>query len=244
MLLIRYTVPGIFTPEGKNIYLDIDYEDGKLNVSVKDEGIGISKEYQSKIFEAFSQEDSSTTRKYGGTGLGLTISYNLVNAMGGELKLKSEPGVGSEFYFSLPMKAGSTIIRKATNELDNSFEAKILLVEDNKANQMFMKVLLKKMKLEFEIANDGLEAVEMYKNSSYDLILMDENMPNMNGIEATKNILEYEKKNKQKHTPIVALTANALKGDRERFLECGMDEYLTKPLEKTKLINILNKFCV
>ena len=107
---------------------------------------------------------------------------------------------------------------------------------------MFMKVILKKMNLEFDIDNDGVEAVNMYKNFKYDCILMDENMPNMNGIEATKNILEYEKQNNLTHTPIIALTANALKGDRERFLEAGLDEYLTKPLNKKKLSEILEKF--
>jgi CheY-like chemotaxis protein len=104
-----------------------------------------------------------------------------------------------------------------------------------------MKVLLKKMNLKFDIVNDGLEAIEAFKNSKYNLILMDENMPNMSGIEATKYILQYEKDNNLEHTPIVALTANALKGDRVRFLEAGMDEYLTKPLDKNKLSNIFNK---
>ncbi|MEA3383180.1 MAG: response regulator, partial [Campylobacterota bacterium] len=98
------------------------------------------------------------------------------------------------------------------------------------------------MKLEFEIASDGLEAVDMFKANKYDLVLMDENMPNMNGIVATKNIIEYEKQNNLKHTPIVALTANALKGDREKFLNAGMDEYLTKPLKIEKLKIILSKF--
>ena len=95
-----------FTPEGKNIYLDIEYTGGSLSVKVKDEGIGISKEYQKRLFEKFSQEDASITRKYGGTGLGLAISSELVNLLGGELKVRSEVGVGSEFYFSIPMKIG------------------------------------------------------------------------------------------------------------------------------------------
>ena len=230
-----------FTPNGKNIFLDIDYKDGYLNVNVKDEGIGISKEYQSRIFEPFSQEDGSTTRKYGGTGLGLTISHNLVKEMSGELKLKSEVGKGSEFYFSIPLECGEEIIKKDITTNNITFDANILLVEDNKANQMFMKVVLQKMNIKFDIANDGIEAIDKFKSTKYDLILMDENMPNMNGIETTKYILQYEKEHNMIHTPIIALTANAVKGDRERFLEAGMDEYLAKPLDKNKLNNIFNK---
>jgi len=234
-----------FTPNSKKIYLDIEYKNNNLFVNIKDQGIGISKEYQDKIFDAFSQEDSSTTRKYGGTGLGLTISYNLVKAMGGELKVKSEVGVGSEFYFSIPVKIGKELKKENTNIKEFDFsDKKILLVEDNKANQAFMKVLFKKLNLSFDIANDGVEAVELCKQNHdiYDAILMDENMPNMNGIEATRQILECEKQNSLVHTPIVALTANALKGDKERFLEVGMDEYLAKPLERKKLSEILGKF--
>ena len=114
-------------------------------------------------------------------------------------------------------------------------------MKDNKANQMFMKVILKKMNLIYDIAEDGIEAIEIFKKEKYDIILMDENMPNMNGIEATKLILEFEKENQLIHTPIVALTANALKGDRERFLDAGMDNYLTKPVNKIKLANVIEE---
>ena len=229
-----------FTHENKNIYLNIKYIDNKfLQVNVKDEGIGISIQYQEKIFDAFSQEDSSTTRKYGGTGLGLTISSNLISAMGGELKLNSTLGVGSDFYFSIPVSIGESIKETITKTTTQHLEGHVLLVEDNKANQMFMKIILKKLGLTFDIANDGLEAVEIYKNNHYDIVLMDENMPNMCGIDATRIINEYENKNNLIHTPIIALTANALKGDRERFLKAGMDEYITKPIDKDKLNKIL-----
>jgi len=237
-----------FTSEGKNIIVDINFKDNLLFVSVKDQGVGIAKDKQKHIFEAFSQEDSSTTRTHGGTGLGLSISTELVKLLGGELKLKSEVGIGSEFYFSIPAFIGKEIKLEIDTTKEINFEnKKILLVEDNKANQMFMKVVFKKMQLEYDIANDGLEAIEQFKNiasseAKYDCILMDENMPNMNGIEATKHILEYEKINNLNHTPIVALTANALKGDRERFLSAGMDEYMTKPVDRKKLGDILRKF--
>ena len=238
-----------FTQDGKNIIVDINYKDNFLFVSVKDEGIGISKDKQEHIFEAFSQEDNSTTREYGGTGLGLSISSELIKLLGGKLKLKSEVGIGSEFYFSIPITVGEEIKIELTDNEDMQFlNERILLVEDNKANQLFMKVILKKMNLKFDIANDGVEAVDMYKRSCnnttnrYDVILMDENMPNLDGIGATKQILDYEILNNLIHTPIIALTANALKGDRERFLEAGMDEYLTKPLNKKKFSDILGKF--
>ena len=234
-----------FTPEGKKIYLNISYKDGFLNVSVKDEGKGIAKDKLEHIFEAFNQEDSSTTREFGGTGLGLSISNALVKLLGGELKVKSEFGSGSEFYFSIPVSIGKNIVKTKQNIKDTQFkDKKILLVEDNKANQMFMKVILKTMNINFDIANDGIEAVTLYKQNhdKYDTILMDENMPNMNGIEATKKILEFEKENNLAHTPIIAVTANALKGDRERFLDAGMDEYISKPVDKKKLNEILSKF--
>ena len=240
-----------FTSEGKKIIVDIKYDDPFLNISVKDQGIGISTDKLEHIFEAFNQEDSSTTRNYGGTGLGLSISGELVKLLGGKLKVKSESGIGSEFYFSIPITVGKSSKIDKKIEIDNNLEnMKILLVEDNKANQLFMKVILKKMNFKFDIANDGVEALNIFikscdhsqdKSSKYDIVLMDENMPNMNGIESTKHILQYEKENNLKHTPIVALTANALKGDRERFLDAGMDEYLTKPLDKNKLNEILNK---
>ena len=232
-----------FSNEGRNIEVKINYNNNLLNVNVKDEGKGIAADKLTHIFEAFGQEDSSTTREFGGTGLGLSISSELIKLLGGELKVKSKLGVGSEFYFSIPAKIGKAI-KKSTQNLDNTtFNGKnILLVEDNKANQMFMKVILTKLKAKFDIVNDGLEAVDAFKNKKYDAILMDENMPKMNGIEASKQIRIFEEKNNLIHTPIIALTANALKGDRERFLESGMDDYLSKPLDKKKLIEVLKKF--
>ncbi len=233
-----------FTPRNGRIELLMKYTDNSLHISIKDNGIGIAKEKQSDIFKAFLQAENSTTRKYGGTGLGLAISHTLINMLGGELKLESKLGQGSRFYFEIPVEVGvykQHVISDRPNQ-DILKGKRILLVEDNKANQMFMSLILKKFGLIFDIANDGIEAVNAYKNSFYDLILMDENMPNLNGIEATKQILEYEKINSMRHTPIVALTANALKGDRERFLEAGMDEYLSKPINKEKLANTLSCF--
>ncbi len=233
-----------FTPRNGRIELLMKYADNRLHISIKDNGIGIAKDKQSDIFKAFLQAENSTTRKYGGTGLGLTISHTLINILGGELKLDSKLNQGSRFYFEIPVEVGvykQHVGSTKPNEVILKGK-RILLVEDNKANQMFMSLILKKFGLIFDIANDGVEAVSAYKNNFYDLVLMDENMPNLNGIEATKQILEYENRHNMRHTPIVALTANALKGDRERFLAAGMDEYLSKPINKEKLANTLSCF--
>jgi signal transduction histidine kinase/CheY-like chemotaxis protein len=233
-----------FTPRNGRISLDMSYKNRELFVSVKDSGIGIPKDKQKLVFQAFSQAENSTTRKYGGTGLGLSISTKLIEMLGGKLGIESEIGKGSNFYFSIPVEVGKykSGVRISMNESFDMSGYRVLLVEDNKANQMYMSLILKKFKLNFDIANDGLEAVHAYKDNKYDLILMDENMPNLNGIEATKRILEIEREQNLSHTPIIALTANALKGDREKFLEAGMDEYLTKPISKEKLAHTFQEF--
>ena len=235
-----------FTPENKNIYFKCFYDNKKeeLYIEVKDEGIGISKDKIDLIFQPFTQADNSTTRKYGGTGLGLTISYNLVKLLGGELKVESEENKGSKFYFTIPAKkSDKSLNKKVEVKIEEKFNYHILVAEDNKANQMFMSVILKKLGLSFDMANDGIEVVEKYKLNyeKYDLVLMDENMPNMTGSEATIEIRKFEKENNLKRTFIIALTANALSGDKEKFLEAGMDEYLSKPLNIEKLKEILRK---
>jgi signal transduction histidine kinase/CheY-like chemotaxis protein len=231
-----------FTPEGGSVDLYIGYKNETLQVAVKDSGMGIPKEKQKQIFDAFKQAENSTTRKFGGTGLGLSISSKLVEMLGGELKVKSEVHKGSIFYFNIQSKVGKyKRIDTQSNANANIKGKKILLVEDNKANQAFMSIVLKKLELEFDIANDGYEAISAFNKKRYDLILMDENMPNLNGIEATKKIIEIEQEKLLPHIPIVALTANALKGDRERFLEAGMDEYLTKPLDRDLLAKTIDK---
>ena len=229
-----------FTHKEKNIYITISYRDNYLDISVKDEGVGIASKKLKHIFEAFNQEDNSTTREYGGTGLGLSISSELVSLLGGRLKVSSEIGKGSEFYFTIPVLIG-TLVEKTDTKIDKiTFEnKKILLVEDNKSNQILMSVILKQMNITFDIANNGEEAVDIYKINKYDLVLMDENMPKMNGLEASKIILDYEKTHTIEHTPIVALTANSLSEDKKRFLEAGMDEYLSKPIDRFELNRVL-----
>ncbi len=343
-----------------------------IEFRVSDTGIGMSQEQIDKIFEPFAHADSEITRKYGGTGLGLTITKEYVDLLGGELKVISEKGEGSIFtvtlpleeiedeeenyrnafkdlsicryegegverlneyldryarYFGMEFKAFHTAhelhnlisnasclailmdydkipdtirdvidqlpednlyllarissevkleryrlpesntifkpltytklfemlrhaspkempskIERATPFLHTRYHGRVLVVEDNIINQKLAKRILEGMGLEVEIANNGLEALEKRRKNSYDLIFMDIQMPIMDGVEATHEILKYEEENSADHVPIVALTANALKGDRERFLAEGMDEYISKPIEISELLYILNKF--
>ena len=224
-----------FTPQNKQIETIIKYENNKFYLEVKDEGIGISKDKQKIIFDAFSQADSSIERTYGGSGLGLTISYKLVKLMKGKLEVESEEGKGSKFYFEIPIKKGKKIEEKVIKSHfhKNLF---ILVAEDNKANQMFMKVILDKMKIKFDIANNGEEAIELAKKNHYDLILMDISMPMMNGLEATKEIRKFS------NIPIIALTANVIEENKEKFLRAGMDDCLSKPLEIEQLNIAIEKF--
>ena len=363
-----------FTSYGGEINLNIQRvadSDNHIKFSVQDNGIGMSKDQQSRIFDAFSQADVSVTRKYGGTGLGLTISSQFVELMGGELELESAKDHGTTFYFTIPLeevtstepnythaftditlgkyeqdiptkldsylekyfeyfgpavkhfesvgelkefndnnvcknywididKAKQNILDAISNiersklvvianvtsrgkidELDidqeqviykpitltklknilnrttktttqvleeaaaktaTKFDAKILVTEDNIINQKLITRILEEHGITVDVANNGLESFEKRRNNSYDLLFMDIQMPVMDGIEATHEILDYEEDEEVAHVPIVALTANALKGDRERFLAEGMDEYITKPIETSELLYVLNKF--
>jgi len=167
--------------------------------------------------------------------------------MNGHITLSSVLGKGSTFNFFLPLLVADKIgdvedIELDKIDLNKQLNGKILLVEDNQTNQMLMDIVLGDLGLEVDLAKNGLEAVDKFKNGRYDLILMDENMPKMNGIEATKIILDLEKQKDLKHTPIVALTANALATDRERFLNAGMDEFVSKPIDHESFVRVLHSF--
>ena len=362
---------GEINVEIKNID-GIDGGPGRILFSVQDNGIGMTKEQQSRIFDAFSQADVSVTRKYGGTGLGLTLSSQFVELMGGELELTSAKDHGTTFFFSLPLeeitssetdlfngfttltigkyqqeipttidtyinqyleyfgpsvkyfesvseikiledqktcknywvdldKAKQSVIdmlptipkenliiisnvtnrdkvepfglsqnnilykpisirkmretlintsdikpkeeKKKVNTKDgNYFNANVLVAEDNIINQKLIRHILTEAGLNVDLANNGLEAFEKRRSGDYDVIFMDIQMPVLDGIEATHEILDYEEDENIPHIPIVALTANALKGDKERFLKEGMDEYISKPLETSELLYVLNKY--
>ncbi len=372
-----------FTGSGGSINVDIrrveidEPNRTRVRFSVEDSGIGVTAEQKANIFEAFGQADVSTSRKYGGTGLGLTISSRFVELMGGKLDLESEPGHGTTFFFELEFEeietlnesisgtfsyinalilesdtktkrqeiylkqyldfygvsyttfkdiaelqklerqinydmlfvdfdytneAGVEEFSKTQEELvlitksyymkkiDNlgvdifkvmyepmngtkiknvlesfdlesfnnkkaqkirhkkfdaqtsKFKAKALVAEDNIINQKLIRRTLEDLGLEITLANNGLEAFEKRKNGDFDVIFMDIQMPVLDGIEATQEILDYEEDENVPHIPIIALTANALKGDRERFMDAGMDEYTTKPLVRTELTSLLNHF--
>ena len=372
-----------FTSSSGSINVDIrkqpSVQEGTTRVrfEVQDSGIGVTSEQKSKIFEAFSQADTSITRKYGGTGLGLTISARFIELMGGQLDLQSEPGEGTTFFFTIDFEEietkneslkgayssinalvlesvhkskrqdsylleyldfygvsytkfkdmteleslkkqvnydllivdyehcsekelkeyaslsqklilitksfymktidnfGINIFKTIYEPLNNTklrvalesyqnenfsaitqekpvisnidvdaakFNAKVLVAEDNIINQKLIKRTLEDLGLTVSLASNGLEAFQKRKDGNFDLIFMDIQMPFLDGIEATKEILEFEEDYHQNHVPIIALTANALKGDRERFLAAGLDEYTTKPLVRTEIVLLLNQF--
>lgn len=215
-----------------------------LQFSVADTGIGISAEEKVKLFKSFSQVDSSHSRKYGGTGLGLVISKQLVEMMGGTIWADSVKGKGSVFSFQLTFgitdKSGEAGADKGLLKPGEPRDkSNILLVEDDGVNQMVVGRMLKELGYSYNIANNGIEAIRMLEDSQYDLCLMDIQMPGMDGIQ-TVQILRSTEKSTGKHLPIIALTAHALSGDREKFISLGMDGYLAKPFLMIELRNIVD----
>jgi PAS domain S-box-containing protein len=221
-----------------------------LNISVIDTGIGLTKEQRRAIFNKFVQADSSTTRKFGGTGLGLSICQMLVALLGGEIGVESEVGKGSEFSFSLLVDITSEdkidkVIDTGLDALDHGITKpiRVLMAEDNRINAEFAKEMLKKLKCDVITVRNGKEAHEtLQKDRKFDLIFMDCQMPIMDGFEATKHVREFEKVSDYEHIPIIALTANAMKGDRERCLESGMDDYLSKPVRQKDFAGMIRKW--
>ncbi len=261
-----------FTEDG-HVMIDVqtrsmENQKATFQFSVEDTGIGIAPERREHIFGKFSQEDTSTTRKYGGTGLGLAICKQLVQLMNGEIGVTGKPGEGSTFTFSLSLpidtspgtfermsktdpisqqipdnikaKESSHYVKKRESPLN--IRSNILLVEDNVVNRDVAVENLEQLGCKVELAGNGREAVDLTEKNSYDLILMDCQMPVMDGFEATKLIREQEKTEKP-HTTIVAMTAGAMKGDRERCMDAGMDDYLVKPVRQIALLDILLKYC-
>jgi PAS domain S-box-containing protein len=243
-----------FTAKGHvHIYVEAIEDDAKqiiLRVKVVDSGIGISESGKKNLFQLFSQVDTSTTKNYGGTGLGLSIAKRLVILMEGEIGIGKSNGKGATFWFTAPLlKSDSTPVISAKISPDKDYSdippkmLNILLAEDNEINQKIIEFSLTNSGYQVDIAQNGQIAIDMYHKNTYDLILMDVQMPVLDGYEATAHIREMESivlKN-ARPTPIIALTANAMKGDREKCLDAGMDEYLSKPFTPNDLISIIRK---
>jgi CheY-like chemotaxis protein/anti-sigma regulatory factor (Ser/Thr protein kinase) len=255
-----------FTSRGGAVVLHVrQWEDAEVRegllpvqISVMDTGIGIPRDKLTKIFHPFEQADDSVTRKFGGTGLGLSIISRLVDLMGGALKAESQVGVGSVFHvwltFTLDMNANK---RKEIEQREAAGESRpsptlkgvrALVVEDNTVNQRVIVKILQKGGIESVIANNGEEALSILtrggplqeNDSGFDIVLMDCQMPLMDGYEATRLFRMHERAS-GRHTPVIAMTAHALQGDREKCLSAGMDDYISKPINSKELFNIIEQ---
>jgi signal transduction histidine kinase/CheY-like chemotaxis protein len=259
-----------FTPEGSvsvNVTGTTKAEHTHVEISVKDTGIGIKQDKIDLIFEKFTQAENSTTRRFGGTGLGLTISRKLAHALGGEIRVTSEPGRGTTFVIHLPLKcveqSGSVksedivlapkkeySLQKAhlnTPPKESPLTASkaalnILIVEDDLYNTEVIKSFLAHPKIQLTIAVNGLEAVNLHGSQWFDVIFMDVSMPVMDGLKATQIIRDNEIKTQRERTPIICLSAHVMEDDRKKFLKSGMDDYLAKPLNRKALLEVTSKW--
>jgi CheY-like chemotaxis protein len=234
-----------------------------LTFAIRDTGIGIAPERIDAVFQPFTQADSSMTRRFGGTGLGLTISSRLVALMGGTLTVRSTERVGSEFIVRLPAPLASAaeigpdaggasrllstgVVAVAADTAGDRAPAsgdqlRVLVAEDNPVNQRIAEHMLRKRRLSVTLADDGRQAVDAFEAGRFDLVLMDVQMPEMDGFEAVAAIRALEHAQGRPHTPIVAVTAHAMVGDRERCLQAGMDAYLSKPLRRQLLFELVDE---
>ncbi|MBU3916547.1 response regulator [bacterium] len=244
-----------FTEKGSIVLVVSALEKKKGNITLRfeisDTGIGISKDKLSHIFQSFTQVDSSTTRKYGGTGLGLTIARSIIDLMGGKIGVESELDRGSDFWFEIPFGMSSSTMDKIPESTENQQETdiisradyKILIVEDDLVSQQVITGMLKQLGYKPSVSPNGMEALDKITRTSYDLVFMDCLMPEMDGFETTRLVRNHEKSlESSKQVPIIALTAKAMKGDREQCLTAGMNDYLTKPLFLHNLQRVLHKF--
>lgn len=238
---VKFTSQGLIRV--RTVLVHQDTETVLVRFEVTDTGIGISTEERARLFQSFSQADSSTTRKYGGTGLGLAICKRLVELMGGQIGVESEPGVGSTFWFTVRLEQwlqntrDIPVVTPVEPLRAKSLHTRILVAEDNAVNQVVTVRQLEKLGYSVDIAANGLEALDALAHRRYGLVLMDCQMPEMDGFTATVEVRRRE--GAMYHTPIVAMTANAIRGDRERCLAVGMDDYLPKPVRKEDLARIL-----
>lgn len=247
-----------FTNEGgvrvKVACLDDSMDKVKLRIAVADSGIGISDADKNKLFIRFSQVDSSDTRKYGGSGLGLVITKQIVELMGGNITVQSKEGLGSTFIVEVPLK----LIKAADAEIEESAatkeeepavfslaghsRARILVAEDEPVNQQVIGKLLGMAGYSYDIAENGEKAVELFKQKEYQAALFDVQMPVMDGLAATQEIRAIELRENRKRLPIIAVTARAMFGDKERILEAKLDDYIAKPYNLNDVVETLNKY--
>jgi len=233
-----------FTDEGKiSVYaqlLSSTETDARIRICVKDTGIGIAREKQAAIFERFQQAELETTRRFGGTGLGLSIVKQLIELQGGTILVESEPGKGSEFIVELGYKLPdlAQLYNEALAEQEEQVplqKIKVLIAEDNPMNQQLIKHLMKSWSMDHFIVDTGADAVEALKQKSYSIVLMDIQMPDMDGYTATTLIRNELKSD----VPIIAMTAHAMVGEKEKCLQLGMNDYVSKPIKETVLYNII-----
>jgi len=258
-----------FTPTG-SVLLNVSLEDNndandKLLFEVTDTGIGIARHAINRIFNEFTQADDSTTRRFGGTGLGLSFSKHVVEMMGGKIGVDSTEGKGSRFWFTLPLDqtiqppepspSGSKAMVEIETNNDKqvaqsdesgrrrSYDARILIVDDSKPNLFILTETMKLLGLDVIAVDGGDKAVELVQTHQFDLVIMDIQMPDMDGLEATRKIRKFERESSTgKHLPIIAFSANAMEGDRELYLQAEMDDYLSKPFKKEAFLAVLDKW--
>jgi CheY-like chemotaxis protein len=242
---VKFTAKGGVTIEVKT--LSSGSEEHELQFTVADTGIGIAKSVQDSIFSPFTQADTSTTRKFGGTGLGLTICRRLIAMFGGTIWFDSEPGVGSQFHFTARFGVAAHAVETRPVTLPRASAAaptpadgplKILLAEDNAVNQLVMTRLLHKRGHQVTVVSDGRSAVDAVSRDDFDVVFMDVQMPVLDGLQATQEIRRAEA-DSHLRVSIVALTAHAMQGDKQRCLAAGMDGYLTKPINPADLDRVL-----
>jgi CheY-like chemotaxis protein len=241
-----------FTPEEGSIGIDAGLEgeeDGCciIRVSVSDTGIGISEEQQKKLFTSFQQADSNTSRKFGGTGLGLAISKQIIELMNGSIRIESAPGRGARFIFTVRIKRGEASGQAGqdtdTDRTDDLSGHRILLVEDVEINMEIVVSLLEPAGLVIDWAENGAVALKLFGERAYSLILMDVQMPEMDGFEATRRIRELEQtRNGGGHIPIIAMTANVFREDIDKCLASGMDGHVGKPIKIQDLLAVLQSY--
>ena len=226
--------------------LDDSFREADKTVLVKiiiaDTGIGIEPEYIDQLFSRFVQADSSITRRFGGTGLGLAISKQLTQMMDGTINVSSQPGKGSEFIVEIPFEIApsQSPIEESKPDLHRDYQRRVLLAEDNTVNQLVISEFLKKLGILVDIAQDGIEAFDQFCDGEFDLIMMDMQMPNMDGISACKLIRQLDEPKSK--TPIIAMTANAMEADKRSCFEAGMNGFISKPVYMNDLVNELDKW--